>query len=67
MSSQMQDKPNSENKTDESWWKNYKNMRYFDYNHERVPQEPSFFMANFSRQKEEWYTSPDMAMIKFMK
>jgi hypothetical protein len=37
-------------------WKNFSKtkLKIFEYNQERIPKEPSFFMAAFSRQKQEW-------------
>ncbi|CAL8116032.1 unnamed protein product [Orchesella dallaii] len=53
------DKPTGETIETTSFWKNLHRLKLFDYNHERIPAEPSFFLASFSRQKEECFIIKD--------
>ncbi|ODN04168.1 Anoctamin-5 [Orchesella cincta] len=55
----MVDKPTGETTEVGSFWKNLHRLKLFDYNHERIPAEPSFFLASFSRQKEECFIIKD--------
>ncbi|CAG7831124.1 unnamed protein product [Allacma fusca] len=56
------DRANSENQDKNrivSWWKALWNLEMLDYNHSRIPPEPSFTTASFSRQKEECFIIKD--------
>ncbi|OXA52495.1 Anoctamin-4 [Folsomia candida] len=54
-------KPSGEDFLEEvTCWKQIRSkFKIFDYNHQLIPAEPSFFMASFSRQKEECFIIKD--------